>query len=37
MVQMAGKAKTKLTRPKPKDARRATTLSAPDWTKIVDE
>jgi hypothetical protein len=37
IVQMAGKAKMKLTMPKPKDARRAPTLLAPDWTKIVDE
>ena len=37
IVQIAGKAKTKLTRPKPKDARRAVTLSAPALTKIVDE
>jgi hypothetical protein len=37
MVQMAGKAKMKLTMPKPKEARRAPTLLAPAWTKMVDE
>jgi hypothetical protein len=37
MVQIAGKAKTKLTIPKPKEARRAVMLFAPAWTKIVDE
>jgi len=37
MVQMAGKAKTQFTRPKPKEASRAVSWLAPASTKIVDE
>jgi hypothetical protein len=37
MVQIAGKAKTKLTSPNPKDARSEVIKSAPDSEKIVDE
>jgi hypothetical protein len=37
IVQTAGQAKTKFTRPKPKEARRAVFRLAPDWTKIVEE
>jgi hypothetical protein len=37
IVQTAGQAKTKLTRPNPKEARRAVMLEAPASEKIVEE
>jgi hypothetical protein len=37
IVHIAGNAKTKLTSPKPKDARSEVVKSAPDWAKIVEE
>jgi hypothetical protein len=37
MVQMAGHAKAKLTKPKPKEASRAWRLEAPASEKIVEE
>ena len=37
MVQIAGQAKTKLTRPKPQDAKSAAVTDAPASLKTVDE
>ena len=37
IVYTAGKAKSQLMRPKPKEARSAWMLSKPDWEKMVEE
>lgn len=37
IVKKAGQAKTKFTRPNPKEAIRASLVDAPAWAKIVEE